>query len=42
VLAAFEEAIAAEPSFDLSANLSDLVQAGAVVGFSLAQEPLRA
>jgi hypothetical protein len=42
VFAAFEEAIAADPSFDLSANLSDLVQAGAVVGFSFAQEPLRA
>ena len=40
VLAAFEEAFAAEPSFDLSANLSDLIQAGAVVGFAFAQEPL--
>lgn len=41
VLAAFEEAIAADPSFDLSANLSDLIQAGAVVGCAFAQEPLR-
>jgi hypothetical protein len=39
VLVAFEEAIATEPSFDLSANLSDLIQAGAVVGFAFAQEP---
>jgi hypothetical protein len=42
VFAAFEEAIAADPSFDLSANLSDLIQAGAVVGFAFAQETLRA
>jgi hypothetical protein len=42
VLAAFEEAIAADPSFDLLANLSDLIQAGAMVGFGFAQEPLRA
>jgi hypothetical protein len=42
VLAAFEEAIAADPSFDLSANLSDLIQAGAVIGLGFAQEPLRA
>jgi hypothetical protein len=42
VLAAFEEAIAADPSFDLSANLSDLMQVGAVVGFAFAQELLRA
>jgi hypothetical protein len=42
VLAAFEEAIAADPSFDLSANLSDLIQVGAVVGFGFAQEPVRA
>ena len=41
VLAAFEEAIAADPIFDLSANLSELIQAGAVVGFTFAQEPLR-
>lgn len=40
VLAAFEEAMAANPSFDLSANLSDLIQVGAVVGFGFAQEPL--
>jgi len=42
VLAAFEEAIDADPSFDLSANLSDLILVGAVVGFSIVQEPLRA
>jgi len=41
VLAAFGEAVAADPIFDLSANLSDLIQAGAVVGFGFAQEPLR-
>jgi hypothetical protein len=41
VLAAFEEACAADPAFDLSANLSDLIRAGAVVGFGFAQEPLR-
>jgi hypothetical protein len=41
VLAAFEEAIAADPTFDLSANLSDLIQAGAAVGFGFTQEPLR-
>jgi putative DNA-binding protein len=40
VLAAFEEAIAADPTFDLSANLSDLILAGLVVGFGFAQEPL--
>jgi hypothetical protein len=40
VRAAFEEAIAADPTFDLSANLSDLIQAGAVVGFGFAQDPL--
>jgi hypothetical protein len=42
VLSAFEEAIAADPSFDLSANLSDLIQVGALVGFAFAQELLRA
>ncbi|EFI52748.1 DNA-binding domain-containing protein [Afipia sp. 1NLS2] len=41
VLAAFEQAIAADPSFDLSANLSDLIRVGAVVGFGFAQKPLR-
>jgi hypothetical protein len=41
VLAAFEEAIAADPRFDLSANLSDLMQVGAVVGFGTAGEPLK-
>jgi Putative DNA-binding domain len=41
VRTAFERATAAEPTFDLSANLSDLIQAGVVVGFGFAQEPLR-
>ncbi|MDA9434637.1 HvfC/BufC N-terminal domain-containing protein [Bradyrhizobium sp. CCBAU 51627] len=41
VSAAFKEAIAADPTFDLSANLSDLIGAGVVVGFAFAQEPLR-
>lgn len=40
LLAAFEEAIAADPTFDLSANLSDLIQAGGVVAFGFAQWPL--
>lgn len=42
VLAAFEEALTGDPRFDLSANLTDLIQVGAVVGFSLAHEKLRA
>jgi hypothetical protein len=42
VLAAFGEAIAADPRFDLAANLSDLIQVGAVVGFAFTQEPPRA
>ncbi|MDF2114025.1 DNA-binding domain-containing protein [Roseiarcaceae bacterium H3SJ34-1] len=41
VLAALKEAIAADPVFDLSANLSDLIQAGAVVSYGFAQELLR-
>lgn len=42
VLAAFEKALAADPCFELSANLTDLIQVGAVVGFKFAREPLRA
>ncbi|QQO24382.1 putative DNA-binding domain-containing protein [Bradyrhizobium diazoefficiens] len=42
VLVAFEQALLADPDFDLAANLSDLIQAGAVVGLGFAQEPLRA
>jgi hypothetical protein len=41
VLAAFEQALAADARFDLSSNLMDLIQAGAVVGLRFAQEPLR-
>lgn len=41
VLAAFEEAIVADPRFDLVANLTDLIQVGAVVGFRFAQEPMQ-
>jgi hypothetical protein len=41
VLAAFEEALAVDPRFDLSANLTDLIQVGAVIGFRTAREPLR-
>ena len=41
VLAAFKEASAADPTFDLSANLSDLVGAGAVIGFGFVREPMR-
>jgi hypothetical protein len=42
VLAAFEQALVADPRFDLSANLTDLIQVGAVIGFGTAQGPLRA
>ena len=42
MMAAFEEALVADPCFDLPANLLDLIQVGAVVGFRFAQEPLRA
>ena len=38
VLAALEAALIASPRFDLSANLSDLMRAGALVGYSLAPE----
>lgn len=41
VLAAFEEAIIADPRFDLVANLTDLIQVRAVVGFRFAQEPMQ-
>jgi hypothetical protein len=41
MMAAFEEALVADPCFDLPANLLDLIQVGAVVGFRFAQEPLR-
>lgn len=41
VLAAFVEAIVADPRFDLTANLTDLIQVRAVVGFSFAQEPMQ-
>jgi hypothetical protein len=42
VLAAMEAALIANPRFDLSANLSDLMRAGAVVGYSLAPDTGRA
>ncbi len=42
VLAAFEHALVAEPSFDLTANLADMIQVGAVIGFGTVREPLRA
>jgi hypothetical protein len=38
VLAAMEAAITADCRFDLSANLSDLMRAGALVGYSLGQD----
>lgn len=38
VLAALKEALTANCRFDLSANLSDLMRAGALVGYSLAHE----
>ncbi|KQT20754.1 MULTISPECIES: DNA-binding domain-containing protein [unclassified Bradyrhizobium] len=38
VLAALGAALIANPRFDLSANLSDLMRAGAIVSYSLAQE----
>jgi hypothetical protein len=41
VLAALEAALIANPRFDLSANLSDLMRAGALVGYSLAPEVKR-
>lgn len=41
LLAAFEQAIVADPRFDLAANLTDLIQVRAVVGFRFAQEPMQ-
>ncbi|OAF12431.1 hypothetical protein AYJ54_06275 [Bradyrhizobium centrolobii] len=41
VLAALEAALIANPRFDLSANLSDLMRAGGLVGYSLATEVRR-
>lgn len=41
VLAAFEQALVAEPSFDLTANLTDLIQFGVVIGFGTARESLK-
>jgi hypothetical protein len=38
VLAALEEALTANSRFDLSANLSDLMRAGAIISYNLAQE----
>ncbi|MDE5444844.1 DUF2063 domain-containing protein [Bradyrhizobium sp. CSA207] len=40
VLAALKAAIAVDPGFDLSANLSGLMQAGALVGYTFAQEEI--
>lgn len=42
VLAALEAALIASSRFDLSANLSDLMRAGAVVGYSLAADTRQA
>jgi hypothetical protein len=41
VLAAFEEALVANPRFDLSASLMDLIQVGALVSCRVAQEPMQ-
>jgi hypothetical protein len=41
VLAATEAALIANPRFDLSVNLSDLMLAGAIIGYSLGQESRR-
>lgn len=41
MLAACEQALVADPSFDLAANLMDLIQVGAVIGFETAREPLK-
>ncbi|WP_407168430.1 DUF2063 domain-containing protein [Bradyrhizobium sp. ORS 111] len=38
VVAALEAGLIADPSFDLAANLSDLMRAGALVGFGLASD----
>jgi len=40
VLAALKAAISVDPGFELSANLSGLMQAGALVGYSFAQEEI--
>ena len=40
-IAALEEALVSSPGFDLAANLTDLIQVGAVIGFGTAREPLR-
>ena len=42
VLAALEAALIASSRFDLSANLSDLMRAGAIVGYGLAPDTRRA
>ena len=42
VSAAFQQALVADPGFDLSANLTDLIQTGAVIGFRTAREVLEA
>jgi hypothetical protein len=41
ILLALEEALIASPRFDLAANLSDLLHAGALVGYSFAPEMRR-
>lgn len=41
VLAALEEALVTNPGFDLAANLTDLMQVGAVIGLGTAGEPLK-
>jgi hypothetical protein len=41
VLAALEAALIANPRFDLSSNLSDLMSAGALVGYCLEPEGRR-
>lgn len=40
VLAALKAAISADPGFELSTNLSGLMQAGALVGYTFAQEEI--
>lgn len=40
VLAAFEDALVTDPRFDLSANLTDLIHVGAVIGVRSPWEPL--
>jgi hypothetical protein len=40
VLSALKAAISVDPGFELSANLSGLMQAGALVGYSFAQEEI--